>query len=211
MTTLTVIDWDKWRADYPTMTFEDQREFYGRVAELFPCQESYHLDECHAAFDYIGIPDADVVELGGWNGRLASNMIARGDIVEWVNYDIADVPQVIDVHGYRRVVLEDWIWTNPIEGDVFVACHTIEHLSHEHLTELLAALRTELVYLEAPLAGDPYDWAGFPGSHKLEIGWLGVADIMETFGYEHEGWTIATGIVDVYGKQGIRSGLWRKT
>jgi hypothetical protein len=191
--TAAKIDWDAWRADYDTMTFADQQAFYAQVAELHPRQESFDLEKANEAFDKIGGSNLIVVELGGWDGRLARDMLARTDIATWENWDIADLPQVCTRENYRRELLDDYLWTTPIDGDVFVACHTIEHLKARELQKLFAKLRTSWVYLEAPLSDDGTDWTGYPGSHILEIGWEGVNELLSAWDYHP-----------------VHPGLWRK-
>lgn len=178
------IDWDAWRSAYDMLTFADQQELYELVSWLHPKQESFDKVAAHRAFDAIGGVDLEVVELGGWNGQLADNMLARGDVKLWMNYDIADVPQACDDPRYRLEVLTDYFWNGPpVTGDVFIACHTIEHLKARELKQLFALLETRWVYLEAPLHDGPRDWTGYEGSHILEIGWNGVLDLLEEFGY----------------------------
>ena len=200
MTTATAIDWNAWREGYEDMSFEDMQAFYEEVAERHPVQQSFAADSAETAFDLIGGKGRlHVVELGGWNGRLAAHMLERGGIGHWRNFDIVDVPQVCTHPDYSRVVLEDWFWKGPWRvGDVFVATHTIEHLSAEHLAALLRTVHTHWIYLESPLAWEPTDWTNYPGSHKLEVGWQGVEEmIVREIGYER---VAATDL----------AGLWRR-
>ena len=180
------IDWDQWRREHHNLTFADQQAFYQRVAELYPHQQSFDALVCHEAFDRIADEDLDIVELGGWDGALASSMLTRPDISRWTNYDLVEVPQVCRHPAYRLAILEDYLWSgDPIKADVFVACHTIEHLTSEELEKLFDWLRVKYVYLEAPLKLEPYDWTGYPGSHILEIGWNEVAEMLKSRKY---GW-----------------------
>jgi len=186
MSTAVDLDWDAWRAGYDEMTFADQQAFYREVAELYPLQESANVCMAHDAFDLIEQEHLTVIELGGWNGRLASQMLARGDIAIWFNFDLVDVPQAISSAEprYNQVVLDDWFWAERRKADVFVAAHTIEHLSAAHLRQLIACLDVSWVYLEAPLEAGPRDWTGYAGSHILDIGWEGVGGIMLANGYK---------------------------
>ena len=179
------IDWDDWRVAHPSMTFHDQQEFYSRVLDLYPRQQSFNPKICHEAFDYIAGEDLAVLELGGWDGGLASQMLHRSDVARWTNIDLIEVPQVCRSERYEFQVLTDYLWNLPqVEADVFVACHTIEHLSTAELAELVGWLRSPFVYLDAPLKMYPLDWTGFPGSHILDIGWEGVNELLEASGYE---------------------------
>jgi hypothetical protein len=127
-----------------------------------------------------------VVELGGWNGRLAASMLARPDVRFWTNYDLVKVPQACALPGYRLIVLDDYLWNRktPVRADAFVACHTIEHLKAHELDKLIGCLDVKWVYLEAPLEDGPRDWTDYSGSHILEIGWDGVGEIMDAHGYD---------------------------
>jgi hypothetical protein len=196
VTVLTAINWDLWRTDYDVMTFRDQQRFYRIVAEQHPVQQTFNPQVAADAFDLIGGTNLRVAEVGGWDGLLAAIMLKRGDVATWLNYDLITVPQVCKHPGYQQVELDGYLWNRgAVTGDVFVACHTIEHLRARQLDQLFRCLRTRWVYLEAPLDDEPTDWAGFEGSHILEIGWEGVEELLNLHGYEN-----------VAGGQG--AGLW---
>jgi hypothetical protein len=188
MSVVLDLDWDTWREQYDSMTFADQQQFYLRVASLYPLQESANVSMADEAFNRIKERSVRahhiIVELGGWNGRLANSMLQRPDVAFWKNYDIVGVPQACAAPGYRRVVLRDWFWNKRHKADVFVAAHTIEHLSRRDLGLLFDCLDVRWIYLDAPLDRGPRDWTGYSGSHVLEIGWDGVAEMLEARGYK---------------------------
>lgn len=178
------IDWDAWRAEHAEMSFHDQQLFYQRVAREHPEQQHFDLAEAAATFDLINTPGATVVELGGWNGALASRLLSKFPISSWTNYDIVGVPQVCDHPRYQLVVLDDYFWKLPARpADAFVATHTIEHLTGEELEMLLDALLVDFIYLESPLGSEGQSWAGYPGSHILELGWREVRQLISDMGY----------------------------
>lgn len=179
------IDWDAWRAQHATLTFNDQQAFYRRIAAAHPWQRSFHLPTVQEAFDHIDDHGLHVVELGGWDGALAHAMLNRGDIATWRNYDIVGVPQVCTDPRYGCEVLSDYLWNrDSVRADVFVACHTIEHLTASELTQLLDVLDVNYLYLEAPLpsVGAP-DWTRYEGSHILEWNWPQVEEALVQRGY----------------------------
>ena len=181
-----MIDWDRWRQAHASLTFADQQAFYEKVAVAHPEQRSFNPASAGAAFDYIAGENLVVLELGGWDGYLASLMLERGDIFSWTNYDIVAVPQACSHPCYRLVVLEDYFWNQPqARADVFVACHTIEHLTTAELAKLFNVLRTPYVYLEAPLPDvGSTNWAGYAGSHILELSWVQVDEFLQEHGYK---------------------------
>jgi hypothetical protein len=186
VTTDWALDWDAWRRDHAEMSFAEQQAFYERVAEEYPRQQSFDLEATQRAFNTIGELGLTVVELGGWDGALAEFMLARGGIVSWVNYDIVAVPQVCEHPAYRLEVLDGYLWERPVlVADVFVATHTIEHLTAEQLARLLDMLWVSYLYLEAPLpSAGPVNWTGYSGSHILELNWEQVGEMLRGRGYE---------------------------
>ena len=180
------IDWDSWRAAYAGMTFADQVAFYEMCLELHPGQQSYDSAEAIGVLRKIrGWYERPlrVVELGGWDGRLGRDMLSTGLVGEWTNYDLVEPPQAV-AEGYAFVRLVDWFWSGVVvDADLFVASHTIEHLSLPHLQLLAGCLTTDWVHLQAPLEREPRAWAGYPGSHILEVGWDGVDDVLANVGY----------------------------
>jgi len=170
-----VIDWDQWRADYHRLSFADQVLFYREAAAAYPEQASYDW----AVVDGVlgSLDPGSVLELGGWDGGLAGRALAEHPwISSWVNVDLADVPQVCDDQRYRRVLLDDWFWRRQWQADLFISCHTLEHMRTGEAARCVAAVRAEAYLLEVPLTLDdaPAYWPGFPGSHVIEDNWPGL-------------------------------------
>ena len=190
-----MIDWDAWRSEHASMTFADQQEFYGSVAVAHPHQQCYDLPHARLTFDHIsglvGFLPADwpglvVVELGGWDGALAQALLStRSGIENWTNYDLVEVPQVCKRDNYRLLILDDYLWNQgEVHGDVFIACHTIEHLTAAELEQLFDVLRVKFIYLQAPIAHQSGEaWNGYVGSHILEIGWDRIDELLAARGY----------------------------
>jgi len=183
--TLQHLDWDAWRARYDTMTFAEQQAFYRDVADRYPEQRNFNTKTVTRAFDAIGGRDLSVMEIGGWDGYLASLLLGRGDIGAWTNYDLIAVAQATTDLRYRLVVLEAFPWEfGHFQADVLVMCHTVEHMRGRDLARLLDRVSAPYVYIEAPLPTQgPVDWTGYPGSHILELGWIEASELLVTRGW----------------------------
>jgi len=179
------IDWDQWRAEYAELSFAEQQAFYRQVAIAHPEQQHFDLDAAVEAFKLVDEDSFTVAELGGWDGALAGELIARFPILRWINWDIVAVePQVCVDHRYFAVELDDWFWSERQSADVFVATHMIEHIRASELEELFDCLDVGYIYLEAPLTNEGQQWAGYRGSHILELGWREVTKLLTDRGYE---------------------------
>jgi hypothetical protein len=211
------INFDLWRENYDSLTFEDQCRFYDWVAEKYPDQAEYNAEPIryalYRATEEIG--PLYVMEIGGWDGALAAETLDGLDdtrIAAWTNYDIA---QMALVRGswipdrYRPVLLKDfpWNYSFPNRHNVFVATHFIEHIKAHELLKLFFALKQSIKYivLQAPIEDSVIhkDWSGYTGSHILEIGWSQVYDMLHWFGFE-----LQAGLCDGIGHGKVM--VWRK-
>lgn len=171
------------------MSFADQQAFYQAVLEAYPDQAHFNSGTITDAFDLIQGQALQVVEIGGWDGQLAEYLLPRGDIASWVNHDLVEPPQACKHPAYHFNLLQDYLWNlGFVEADVFVACHTIEHLAWAELEHLLAVLRVKWLYLESPLPiHHRRSWNGYAGSHILELTWLELEQELEQRGYTWAG------------------------
>lgn len=188
---------DDYRTRYRAgMPYQAHREFYDLLASEYPDQNYWDGEQVAAFLDW-SMP-AWVCELGGWDGQLAAAMLQhRESIVAWVNYELADVPQHCNDSAYHFNVGDGWLWGDgpySIPCDAFVASHSLEHLTEQHLTELIAALDCDYAYVDVPLDGEGSNWNGTTTTHVLE---LSLHDFDTR--WVDAGWTIAHAAHSPYG------------
>lgn len=185
MTTAVRLDWDAWRASYDELGCVAQAAFYNDVYQLHPEQHRFSTKALGAFLDRIGDP-VSVIELGGWTGGFAAEMLADTAIRSWTNYEISSDaalnPSTVDPR-YQAVALARFFWEGTYECDLFVASHVIEHLKLKDLEATFDAVNCRFVYLQAPLSEGPTDWSGYHGSHILEVGWDGVSEALGKRGF----------------------------
>lgn len=180
-----MIDFNWWRANYDRMDFAEHQAFNAACLEQFPVQRSFNTEAC-ARFLEERQPKT-VVELGGWDGGLATEMLERfGGIDTWLNYDITpDVPQECGDPRYDVVVLDGWPWDFKVTADALVASHVVEHMRISQVELLLNAWDVRHAYIDTPLGGNP-QWEGYQGSHIIETG---AAEFLQAM--DDAGWTVS--------------------
>ena len=181
MTMPTALDWDAWRANYQSMTYADQVAYHSAIYAQYP--EQRHYD---ASLVRLAINDTDpttVIELGGWDGELAEQMLNERDSIQsWVNIEICAEASTAGRgrhprYGAPELMCHYW-HAGPWTCDLFVASHVIEHLTVSDLEQTIASTKAKFIYLDAPLEEHPTSWAGFTGTHILQTGWRGVDQIL---------------------------------
>lgn len=179
-----MIDWNAYRAAYDGMTFEEVVRFHDEVWERFPIQEYYSPDHLAAFFSERG--PVRVVEVGGWRGEAANQILAAYPVHSWTNYEIcrtAALSPITSDKRYTGVHLDRWAWEMPVRTfDVAVLAHVIEHVRAEQLRSLIAWLalcEVRHLYVEAPLIDVGRSWRNSTSAHVLEIGW---PDVIRLFG-----------------------------
>lgn len=201
------IDFNKWRDDYQQMSYDDQVKFYNEVAKRWPEQIDFHFPSWLRFFKYVhdGLGPFSIFEIGGWKGEMAQavfdtapDLIKRTTIrggkqqlPTWVNFEISEealTGTVVTDPRYQAKVPPDFAWNVAIPNmDVFIASHTIEHITEENFVALLDNLPSTVVFigLESPLRPSDVsrDWGNYTGSHILEIGWKEVAEHLADFGF----------------------------
>lgn len=178
-------DWDGWRAGHGSLSFLDNQKFASDFYQI--CQEQQFYNPTH--FDrYINeYKPRTVVEIGGWRGELANDMLPGSEIASWTNYEICQEAvrdSVCKDERYHPVALTDYLWNGPrINADAFIATHVIEHLSAEELAKLVSLLDVKTIYFEAPLLEPGQTWDGYEGSHINQYSWDDVHELMRVSGY----------------------------
>lgn len=193
---MNVAEFDQWRERYAGLTYEAQQRFYDRMEQDHPAQFSYRLNlpDWHRFFAYItgklGAPR--VLELGGWHGEQAAEMLAAyPTLATWVNIEIC--PAAIEKSAcndprYKAYCPPDFAWNVRLpDADVFLACHVLEHITVREFGRLLDNLPAVVSYaaIEMPIPDEgPAEWQGYHGSHIYEAGWKETIEALARRGWK---------------------------
>jgi glycosyltransferase involved in cell wall biosynthesis len=166
---LNRIDWDEWRKNYDVWSFEEHKAFYEQVAKLHPVQ---HQWDGPAVREFLGERQPRyVVEIGGWDGSLAKEMLAEFPAISsWLNLEIADVPQACQDERYERIHLTRWPWMMDVKADALIASHVVEHMRANEFEKILRRWDVDSVFIDTPILSTPTSWTGYQGSHIIEVG-----------------------------------------
>ena len=182
------MDFNQWRKSYDSMTFEQQQDYHDYLEGLYPDQAHYDLEAARKVFDWL--QPKSVIEAGTWKGNLAADILGRNpDIYTWKAYELCPAAMARTVchddrFKYQTFNRFDWWNREPLVCDLFLATHFIEHLSFAHFAEMARAIKAKHIYFEAPLTDGGENWDGFFGTHKLEVGWNRVSEVMNLQGYK---------------------------
>jgi hypothetical protein len=187
---------DKWRENYSVMTNQEHLEFCNRAEARFPSQQHFTASNFEALFRDKSPWMPRVLEIGGWKGELAQHCSSRFEIESWLNVDfcVAALQKTVDMgdflyrYGFSCPDTINWFNSPRIRDyEVCISSHTIEHLSDEHLLQLIDYISgIPMVMFEAPIGDVENDWRGYLGTHILKMGWNGVNEAMSSRGYEVE-------------------------
>ena len=191
--TLTLLTFDCWRAAYDDLTDEEQSDYARHLGREYPDQDRADLLQCERFFQTIPTV-AHVLEIGGWNGRLAAHILNTvPGLRNWTNIDPnADQEHQTADPRYLAIVPAFFYWWrygNYRGYDTLVASHVLEHFKQRDIHELLAALPdVQAAYVECPITQTGgNDWAGYDGTHILECGWDGLTEVFEDHGFQDRG------------------------
>lgn len=181
--------WNKWRAHYNELSFDEQVAFANAAEEKYPVQQHHHTSNFFSIFKQH---NDSVLEIGGWKGELAASCFKQFKIKSWTNIEICTnaikntVPYLTGrpyhvSHPYKF----DWFTEKRLNNyDICISAHTIEHFSNDHMLRLIDYIAgIPLVAFEAPIQSDGDDWTDYGGTHMLTMGWRGVNDAMKAHGY----------------------------
>jgi len=122
--------------------------------------------------------DLKVVELGGYEGELALQILEIYPKIQWLNVEIIKhrIKRGLENYRYREHVLSNQLWNEKLElrgYDVFVSSHTLEHLNAvqvKHLFHYLIGNKIEYLILQTPVKANGQTWQGYGGAHVLRMG-----------------------------------------
>ncbi|MEE9439557.1 MAG: hypothetical protein V3V14_11195 [Saprospiraceae bacterium] len=176
-------NFNKYRKEYDSYSFKQLQEIYNELELLYPKQE-------HFTTEYIerfltNIPSPKIMELGGFKGELASQILAKNKrILLWHNYDIC--PNSIEKtmckdKRYKAILLEDFAWNLDIfdSYNVCILSHTIEHIKQKQLKRFFDKIKNvKYIYIEAPMR---LSWNNTPTTHILECGWKAITNMLRDY------------------------------
>ncbi len=183
-------DW--WRANYDNLTHEENIEIGNQLEEKYPYQGSYNFEHLLRIFGDPKKPfgaklyNMSVLEIGGWKGELACSCLQQWPqaISGWTNIDMckAAVDKGLKHEKLIHVFPGHFDWfKNPrtTNFDICISTHTIEHLSDEHLVQLIEHIKgIPIVMFEAPIGDGESNWDGYHGTHILKMGWAKINNLM---------------------------------
>jgi len=185
---------NKWRAEYHNMTDAEHLEFCDAAESKWPSQQNFTYENYQRLFNEVRMR-THVVEIGGWKGELAKKCLSHFPcIASWTNKDFClaaiskTVPNVGDVYCAEWQDSPTW-FRKPrnSEYNICIAAHAIEHLSDDHLLELLDWIKgIPTVIFEAPINYEENKWHNYYGTHILAMGWNRINAEMEVRGYSNE-------------------------
>jgi glycosyltransferase involved in cell wall biosynthesis len=184
---------DDYRKHYDKMTFADLNKVANKWLHIYPEQASYTLPLVIRWFEEHVSQPAMVLEIGGWRGDLAGEILSRFSQVEcWHNFDVisdASTQKCRD-ERYRLIPLNDYIWNLklPVSYNALIATHVIEHLKWREVKSLIKWIPEQIdtVLFEIPIveSAENYNWQGHHSTHILEKGWKQIIDEMNASGFE---------------------------
>ena len=163
-----------------------------------PIQAGYALDGGLELFNRFfahalgELPNVYVLELGGWRGELAQEMLNRfPSLAIWCNVEICRAAvrdSVFASAKYITWIPDDWVWRSGCgelpPANVVIASHFIEHIGSYDFSKLMHRLpdTTRYLVLVAPLPeSGPVDWTGYHGSHKLDWDWYRIIEELKSW------------------------------
>lgn len=178
---------DHWRERYDTLTFAEQQEYHNQLEEWYPDQAHFNFEAAKYAIEKV---DAYLIlEAGAWKGDLCARIEEYPIAVLWEaielcpNAIVKTKPEQIHYLCIKR--FDWWIDMEKRDDDLFIATHFIEHLSDQHLTELLQWLDgMPAIYFESPISEHGQEWDNYKGTHKLTFGWQKVRELLPNYDCE---------------------------
>jgi len=184
--------WATFRRSYDNLPIEKHQQQYNQLANENANQRRFSE---HKAREFLSrVRPARVIELGGWDGELASIILPASEIESWFNFELSSIRPVCDDERFQQIVSASWAWDDErFIGDCFVSSHCLEHLSNTQLWSVLDALdaggfTSAFTQVPLPAVGKP-DWEQWPNSgHILD---MNAVEFDEAF--VSRGWEAVTG------------------
>ena len=188
---------DEWRALYDIMPYSQYQQLYAMIAPILKQQkEPLEVNKFAIANFFRNIKeDSNIVEIGSWDGYLASLMIDKFDhIIDWTGFEMCkEVAQngICKKDRFRSIIPDTYFWDCSIDYsryNVMIIARFIERMKSENFIKILEQTSgiIEYVYIEMRLFHKSYlvDWSGTPNMGVFELGWEDLIELMQSFGYK---------------------------
>ena len=188
---LRVDKWDRQQGDdyrkrYSKLSFHEKQEIMDAILQRhhqLPDVPEY-LSRC---LHKLNRKHQRIVELGGYNGRQALEVLRLNPSYSWVNYDISKVAQQrtlpeLQNYNYTFKLLESPIPTLDLRSefiDVFYTSRMLEHLRFQEVRELLMAVSHARAHVHI------VDWWWNDDTHVIEPNYHGhIVTHLKALGYK---------------------------
>lgn len=173
---------DHFREVFPSLSFNDLKKQHEEWYREYPGQTRVSKQFFINCFKYVvktlKRSNLNVVELGGYEGELALQILKFYPEMQWLNIEIIShrMKKGLENYQYKEHVLSDQLWNENLDlrkYDVFVSSHTLEHLSDvqvERLFHYLGANNLKYLILQVPIKVNGQTWQGYGGAHVLRMG-----------------------------------------
>jgi len=185
-------EFDKWRLEYDTMTYEQQVAYHNDLESRYPEQNHFNYNNVFQAIASLPnlLTQVRVLEFGTWKGDLAKKCMEDfAKIKVWYGIEICDAA-IANTKSDRVLYIKpsrfDWFAEKrEIDCDIIIATHFIEHISNFHFEQLAEYCKgVGLVHFESPLTDEGREWGGCEATHKLTMGWNKINEIMANNGFD---------------------------
>lgn len=176
-----IIEFNRWRERYDSLSDEEQLEFYNTIEKYYPEQKSFTLSN----YDYLFslFQGKNVIEIGGWKGELAKYCLEKYDIKSWTNFELctgAIEKTVCKDERYKVFPVSFRFWRNMEFGEgIVLASHVIEHLSDKDFLEFAKKVKDNILCFEAPISIKENNWSNYYGTHILKMGWDSIDELFK--------------------------------
>lgn len=175
-------NFDVYRENYRFLSFQDLKRINQVWAAKYPDQHyfdsSFVIEAFRKIASNLGRDNIQVVELGGFDGSLAFQVLQHFPNAAWLNLEIGEHLPVpgLDKFQYKEQVLADQLWEckpNIDAPDVFVSGDTLEHFPDDQFQKIIDFVtqnRISYLVLKIPISDNGQNWRGYFGSHLLHRG-----------------------------------------
>jgi len=160
-------DGNMYREVYPTYSFKQKQQIMNSILKVHiqPVEPAIFLLYCLAL---IGKPVLRVVELGGYDGSHALDVLKLYPEFSWLNYDISEVAVKLTRFKLKKFNYSITLLNQPFinetlkDFDLFYTSKTLEHLTLEEVKQTLTATR------KAKYQVHIIDWFWDDDTHVIE-------------------------------------------